>query len=320
MNRLLAAVVVTVGCGGGSSTPIDAPPDMLIDAPPPPLGHHHYVLDSVLVPTSNTTARDLGQDLNGDQAIDNQLGMVLGTLSSMGLDVQQTTTQNIDRGASITLVDLFANDLTTEPAATFAAFVGSAPMPAACASASDTVCRHHLGGNATFTVTAGAPTNPPLTGALVAGSMTTAPGHLAMPLVMFAGASPVLVNLIGAKVVLGAPAATKLGMLKIGGAITAAEVDTKVIPGMRDGFAAIVMRDCTALSSPPTCGCPASSSGKTILDLFEQAPKDCMVSVTEVKTNSLIQALLAPDVMIDGMMALSIGVKATAVEAGFVAP
>lgn len=323
MHRFFAIGLVLAGCGGGSDTPIDAPPDvppdMPIDAPPPPPGHHHYVLDGMLVPANNTQARDYGQDLNGDQTIDNQLGMVLGTLSSMGVDIQGATTQSIDRGAAITLVDLYANDFTTEPAATFAVFVGSAPMPAACASATDTVCRRHLSGAATFTVLAGAPTNPPLTGALAAGSLTTAPGHLTIPLVIGASA-PALVTLIGAKVVMSGATATRLGMLKIGGALSQTEIDTKVIPAMRDSFQASVVHDCTALTNPPNCGCASGSTGKTVLDLFEQAPKDCSISINEVKTNSLIMSLLAPDVVIDGMNALSLGIKATAVEAGFVAP
>jgi hypothetical protein len=40
----------------------------------------------------------------------------------------------------------------------------------------------------------------------------------------------------------------------------------------------------------------------------------------EVKTNALINSLLAPDVSINGVQALSYGVRATAVGAGFVAP
>ena len=94
MNRYLAVALLLAACGDDNGgAPIDAPP-VVIDAPPPPPGHHHYVIDSLLVPTNNTMARDYGFDLNNDGAIDNQLGMVLGTLASMGLDVQLMTTQN----------------------------------------------------------------------------------------------------------------------------------------------------------------------------------------------------------------------------------
>ncbi len=324
MTRYFALVLLLAACGDDNGgTPIDgavdAPPP--IDAPPPPLGHHHYVIDSIQVPTNNTTARDYGQDLNGDQTVDNQLGMVLGTLSSMGFEIQATATQNVDRGATITLIDMFANDLATELAATFAMFVGTNPMPAACASAADTVCRRHLAGTATFTIMTGAPTNPPLAGAIAAGTYTTAPaGHLAVPLSVFPSATPVVVNLIGAKVIATQLSATNIMSMKIGGAVTNAEMDAKVYPSIKDGMQASIAHDCTALTSPPTCGCAPGSNGKTWLDLLDSAPKDCAITVQEIKTNSLFMSLFAPDVTIEGQMALSLGIKATAVQAGFVAP
>jgi hypothetical protein len=325
VTRYLAVVVLLAACGDDSSgTPIDAAvdaPPVLIDAPPPPPGHHHYVIDSLLVPTNNNMARDYGQDLDNDGAIDNQLGMVLGTLSSMGLDVQMLTTQNVDRGNSITLIDMFANDLTAEPAATFATFVGAKPMPTACANASDTTCRHHLAGNATFTITAGAPTNQALTGAIVGGTYTSAPaGHLAGPFAVFPSTTPTTVNLVGARVIAMQPSATKIMTIKIGGAITDAEMDAKVYPAISAGMQADITRDCTAPTNPPSCGCASASAGKNWLDLIDSPPKDCKITAPELKANGLFMSLLAPDVMIDGQRALSIGYKATAVEAGFVAP
>ena len=60
----------------------------------------------------------------------------------------------------------------------------------------------------------------------------------------------------------------------------------------------------------------ASSTGATILSFFD-ANKDCTVSLDELKMNSLVMSLLQPDVTIDGKMALSIGIKATAVKATY---
>ncbi len=325
MNRYLAVALLLAACGDDSSTlptdaAVDAPP-ILIDAPLPPLGHHHYVLDTLLVPTNNNEARLYGLDLDNDGAVDNQFGMVLGTLAAMGFPAQMSTTQNIDRGKSITLVDVFANDLTTELGATFATFVGTNPMPAACASASDTTCRRHLAGSATFTIATAAATNPPLMGAIAAGTYTSAPaGLLAAPFPVFPSAAPVTLNLVGARVVATPIAATKLVSVKIGGAITNAEMDAKVYPAISAGMEMNIAADCTALTSPPDCGCTSGSTGKTWLELVDAAPKDCHVTAEEVKTNSLFMSLFAPDVMINGQMALSIGYKASAVEAGFVTP
>ena len=68
----------------------------------------------------------------------------------------------------------------------------------------------------------------------------------------------------------------------------------------------------------------SGTTGKTVLDLFDGditgTTKDCAVSIDEIKGNSLIQSLLAPDVTIDGKMALSLGIKVEAVHATYTAP
>lgn len=328
MTRYLAAVLMLAACGDDGVTPsdaaIDAPPDIAIDAPvdapPPPVGHHHYVIDSVQVPTSNTEARTFGQDLDGDTVVDNQLGQVLATFAGQGFEVQASTTQSVDRGTSITLLDLLANSFTTEPAATIAAFVGTNPMPAACASANDPTCRHHLTGTASFTIPTGSVTNPPLAGTITAGALSTTPGVISVPISLVPGATPVLVKLVGAKVVASQISTAKITTLKIAGAVTNAEMTTTVYPAMRDGFQAIVARDCSAVATPPTCGCAAGSDGKTWLDLFDTAPKDCAIMLQEIQDSSLVQALVAPDVTIGGQMALSFGFQASAVAATFSTP
>src|SRR5689334_9340430 len=83
--------------------PPDAPPDVPFDAPPTPTGHRYYVMDSMLVPQNNTQAREYGLDLDGNQTIDNQFGMVLGTLAGMGFDIQTSTTAAVDRGQVLEL-------------------------------------------------------------------------------------------------------------------------------------------------------------------------------------------------------------------------
>jgi len=330
MRALICTLAVGIlGCGddGGSVTPIDAPADArpdappdapLVDAPPAPMGHHHYVIDRMLVPTTNAQARAFGLDLNGDLTVDNQLGMVFATFAAQGLLVQAGFSRAIDQGNSITLVDLAADNLATTATATLALFDGTDAMPVPCFGAADLACRHHLAGTGTF-LAAAAPVNPPLAGMITAGTLTAGPGQLSIDLV-FDGAMPTAVTLIGARVKATTISPTAIGTLLLAGAVPQTEIDTKVIPAMRDGYMTSVTRDCTALNNPPTCGCAAGTGGKTALDLFDTAPKDCAITLDEVRDNALIQSLLAPDVMINGMMALSIGVSTTAVPAGFVAP
>ena len=52
---------------------------------------------------------------------------------------------------------------------------------------------------------------------------------------------------------------------KLAGAISENDVNTKIIPAMRDSFEAAVMEDCAALASPPACGCAQGSDGATFI-------------------------------------------------------
>ena len=330
--RIAAVLVLLVACGddGSSATPIDAPPsdvppDMTPDmvdafvAPTAPAGHYHYVIDRLLVPETNAQARDYALDLDGNGVVDNQLGMVFGTLAAMGMGVTDATTRAIDRGESITLVDLVTTDLTTSATASVALFASDASTPAACANAADTVCRRHLAGTGAFTTLA-VPVDPPLPGAFAAGTFTAGPGALSLPLVW---PQPFRVALLGARMKITAASASSLGSVVIAGGITTPEIQATIIPKIRDGFQASVTADCPTTTTPPLCGCPGGSAGATALALFDGSDgtaKDCAISIAEVRDNSLIQSLLAPDVMINGVQALSVGVNARAVLAAFADP
>ena len=305
--------------------PIDMPADALIDAPAPQPDFHHYVMDTLRVPTNNNEARDFGLDLNGDGTVDNQLGMVIGTFASQGFQIQTATTTQVDHGQVLELFRVYARAFATEPVATFNAYAGATPMPAPCAGASDTVCRRHLAGSGTFTIAPSSPTNQPLGGSFANGMMTTQAGHLLAPVTIFTPATmPVYVTLVGAKAQVSMASDGALMQLKLTGGVTQADVDGKLIPAMQVGIQAQVTKDCTMPGNPPACGCAANTTGKTMLDLFDGdisgTQKDCMVSVQEIRGSSLIQSLLAPDVMLEGQMCLSYGVRASAVRAGFVAP
>jgi hypothetical protein len=134
---------------------------------------------------------------------------------------------------------------------------------------------------------------------------------------MVMGGSPLVLDLVGARVKMSMLGANGIGTGIIAGAITQSDINTKVYPQMQVSLAAQVAKDCTN-TTPPQCGCAAGSTGLTILNLFDTAPKDCAVTLAEVQSNTLFQSLLAPDVTINGMPAISLGVKVTAVRAGFV--
>lgn len=321
------ALVILIGCGsnGGSphhdarlgpmdmaklvDAPSDAPPDAIADAPFVPGTSTHYVLDRVLLPENNTQARDYGLDLDNDMVVDNRLGMVISVLSGMGFEAQTDMDRMIDRGSIIMLGNVRGTSLVNSTPASFTIYQGINPVPPACTSAQDTICRKHLAGTGAFTIDPSILLDPPLIGSISNGQLTAGPGHLTIRFV-FMGSAPITVTLIGAHVQLAASSAGLTG--KLGGAITQTDVNMNVLPPMRDGFEATVMKECTMLTSPPSCGCPGGSTGNTLIGLFD-TNQNCSISLGEVQNNSLIVSLFVPDVTVEGKQALSFGVSVTAV-------
>jgi hypothetical protein len=315
-------------CGGGDSTIT------------PEGAHHHYVVNKALVPTNNNESREYGLDLNNDGTPDNQLGMVLGTLAGMGFDIQATIDTAVLKGSISLLMDVQTADTTfmSSAATGLAVYIGSNPQPAACNTGEDvtcttakpavcTGCGHQFdapGG----TFTAATNSDAALAGKIVGGTFTGGPGDLSIQIAI-GGTMPIPLNLLGARAKatgmsdanLGTASGTTVsGGVVLAGAITQDDINNNIIPAVVNQLTPTIARDCTMLSSPPGCGCADGSTGKTIIGLFDTAPADCMVSVAEVKSNSLIMSLLAPDVTIDGKMALSLGIKVAAEKATFTIP
>jgi hypothetical protein len=355
MNRpsLIAALIAAVAaCGGGSSGPIV-----------PEGQHYYYVANQVFVPTNNNQAREYGLDLDGNGTADNQLGMVLGTLSGMGFDIQGTIDKAILGGSIILLVDFQTKDFNNTSAAGLQVYLGTNPNPPACNTGEMvtctgtpevcTGCGHHLTGSAMFTVAPNSPMNAALAGKIVNGTFNGGPGDLTLQIAL-GGTDAITLDLIGARAKASSISATAIGTgtgastsggAILAGALTQDDLNNKVIPAIQTQLIPIIHRDCCgctgvgvptadctaaspggacpAAGTNPVCGCTSGSTGATILGLFDgdytgdPGPKDCAVSVDEIKMNSLIQSLLAPDVTIEGKQALSLGIKVTTVGGQF---
>lgn len=321
--RIVWLLVAVVGCGFPRPARVEADAaaidssgvDSVVDAYNFGL-HRHYVISSIHLPTNNTDARAVGLDLDGDGTTDNQLGMAIVAMLGQGIDSQPPLNTAIDRGAAIDLLDLQAPDLANAPAAYFASFIGADPSPAACSGATDTMCRHHLDGNARFSL-AHSTTDTPLLGPIMNQTYAGSGGHLMLSLSLL-GSAPFELTLIGARAELTNPQVTMLTGV-IGGGVATTDVDGQLIPAMQIAFAQLVQRDCTQLTSPPGCGCAASSSGQSLIGIFDSS-HDCAISVTEIKNSNLIGSLFAPDVTLEGTPTLSLGFSFTAVGATFTAP
>lgn len=323
-----APLVIVAGCGGnGAHAPIDAatnpPSDAATDAAEveidalPAITHTHYVLDHELLPVTEVAAREHAFDLDGDTIVDNHVAVVLAEYESMGYESQRTIDAWFARGTAIMLADLGADDYSDEPNARFTIYQGANPMPPACAGPGFTNCGKHLEGTGSFSLKAGAPVDPPLTGTITSGKLTAGPGRLTVQFAIGLS-TPITVTLVGARVELTTTATTLTG--KIGGAITQAEISTQVLPGLREGFAAAVYRDCNPFADPPACECQPGSLGASVIARLDNNPSDCGITLTEVQNDPMTAAQLTPDVTVEGQPAVSIGFGVSAVPGSFVAP
>ncbi|MEJ7596406.1 MAG: hypothetical protein WKG01_00735 [Kofleriaceae bacterium] len=303
----LAIPATLVACGGGDD-----------DNQEPPAGPHYtYVVNKAFVPTTNNQAREFGLDLNDDTVIDNQLGMVLGVLAGRGFTVQATIDEAVAKGSIILLADMQTESFSASNAVGLSVRLGANPTPPACADTNDMVCGKHLTGTGMFQISPSSPSDATLEGKIKSGVFQGGPGTIKLQIAL-GGTMPITLELIGARAKASTITDTTVGEIIVGGAVTKSALDNDVIPAIHGQLGPLIARDCKMLTAPPGCGCGDGTTGKTVLGLFDTAePKDCAVTVEEIKTNSLIVSLLAPDVTIDGTPALSIGLKATAVKATF---
>jgi hypothetical protein len=261
-----------IGCGSSSSPAAEA------TGP-----HTTYAVDHIYLPTNNTEARAYALDLNGDRTLDNQLGMVLGTLASMGIDSENATAGAVQSGAISLVADLQTPSFTDARAAGF-----------------------------TIAPAADAQIDAPLVGRVTNGVFALGPGEVS---IMFAFVDPSVVITLPleyARVEIDAADDTAISSGIVVGGLGPQALDTAFLPAARQGLSLIVARDC-GKQNANVCGCLQGSMGKEIIEQFDVAPADCAISLPEVINNDLTKSLLAPDLAFGGTQYVSAGFAFTAV-------
>lgn len=309
----------------------DAAIDAPVDAKPAP--HYQYVLNKLLVPTTASQVGQFSIDLNGDGTADNSIGTAFAALSNFGFDIQTALDKSLLSGGIIILADVETADFNNVDAARIRLFLGDKPTPAACNGPGDVVsctnakpatctgCGHHLI-NGMLSIAANSPHHPAITGNIAEGTFIGGPGRITI-LISLSDATPIQFDLVEARIkasgltesVIGSVAgSTGLPGIILAGALKQDSVDNVIFPGITAQIAETITRECTMPASPPGCGCPSGSAGKGIIDALDK-DDNCVVSVSEVKP--IAQAVLQPDLTIDGSAAYSFGVRASAAKASF---
>ena len=327
-----AVALPLAACGGGDSKTPPSDVDSGTNNPPatPEGTHYGYVVSKAYVPASKAQARDYGLDLGSaktgtpDGTVDNILGEGFVTLASQGFNIQETITSAIDKGTILLLLDYQTKDFATAALSGLSVKIGATSTPAACTDANDTVCRHHLDGNASFTVSANSPSNALVTGAVASGTFNGGPGTFSLQ-VAVGSTDPILLNLHNARAKITGASATGLTAV-VGGALTVTDLNTSVIPAIQKTLEGVLLTDCGPVADRKPdmqCSCDATTSAGTILGLFDGditgSVKDCQISVDEIIQSNFIKAVLGPDICSTTTCtapdALSFGIKVDAVKA-----
>ncbi len=315
-----AMSLALVACGGGG----DDGDDDGVETVDPNGTNHTYVVSSVDLPENAQEAMALGLDIDGkaNDGVDNQLGMVLGSIGALApdLDLQTSVDAQVADGGIILLVNMKATDLVTARGVGMFVNLGANPNPPACTDPNDMVCGRHLQGGASFDLEAGEDSMRYLAGRLDGGNFTGGPGNVTLQIALADGPA-ISLPLQRARATISGLTATGWSSGKIGGAISQDDINSEVIPAIAMTVRASFDETCDVGGTPPNCGCVAGETGETLRGLFDKTPNDC--NITDAEVMAVVSGFLTPDVDLSGdgtNDALSLGIGVEAVAATYTPP
>lgn len=279
--------------------------------------YHHYVTSALRIPTSAELQREYGLNIDQDpsEKPDNQLGNVFVALTgNSDLDLQGQVDAAVASGGVVLLHAVRADALASDRSVAWGVHVGEAQGTPPAFDGSDE-----------FDVAAVDRSIEPVLGWAREGAFETAvdgAGQMTIELAVSAGQPPIAFDLIAARVAAELDGDTCSG--RLGGAITQADVDGKLLPSV------VAMMN-AAIERVPGCpdACEAGTSAALIVEVFD-TDLNGTITVGELKDSAIIQTLLAPDLDLhdaagapgrDGIRdSISLGVAFDCVAASFAAP
>jgi hypothetical protein len=260
-----------------------------------------YVVDTIILPTSNVEATSYAIDIDGDDAPDNQLGSVFASLASAGLAFGDWTNAAVASGRIVHRVDVqstdaaFANDSDAQATWCVAAPLAMPPLfdgtdHPSCADTS---------GNFLSALSAGSFTSP---------APPTAPDPVSLDFEFAIDSVDVTLPVLNARLAFTIDAAGNLPFGQINGAIPHESIPTLLLPAFAEACDASIQSD---PASDFATGCEGLFD--TGCDGSPEYAGDGMIEFCEVIESSLMQTLFAPDVQVDGIDAISVGFRFTAI-------
>jgi hypothetical protein len=233
--------------------------------------HRLYQVTGEHLPTTEDDARAYGMN--------DQLGLAFALIVDQGLGDPQGAT---DRAFMANQVHVVVDVQQPE--------TDAKPTPAAVNT--------YAGGAHGYDPTS--PVQPPLTGTANGSLVSAGPGALAVTVAPFG--MPLPITLHGATIELIA-GPDELQAVVAGG-VDEPTIKNVLAPSWALALAPIVARDCSALTTPPTCGCVTKSPGGDAIAVLD-ANHDCVLTADELLQNPLVVSATSADLTIDGQPVVS---------------
>jgi len=244
-----------------------------------------YVVSGLQLPGSASEADDMGFDLDGDPSAkpDNQLGVILSQLFTSNIaDMNEEVDALIASGAILHLIELSARSLEGRQSASLSMYVGHD---------TDSNPDDNFSGAETFVLEPS--DGERLPGFLNNGKLEVGPGTLAVKLALPGGQTPFLIDLVAAHVTADVGPQAIEG--RIGGAVTKADVDERLVPFTHQAITRLIDMYCTPKLGQDQPECEPGSTGEFFLDLLD-TDMDGTVTLGELRSHPLVESLLKPDV------------------------
>jgi hypothetical protein len=235
---------------------------------------HGYISDTVTLATNVSQADSFGRDVDGDGDRENRLGQVLVGLANQ-VNFAGAQDAAIAAGDIVMLHSLRANSLANTKNATWQVWYGE-PTPTP-----------DFSGAGVFDLLTSQPHSAKIAATIKDHKVKTAAGTI--PIRLDFGSGVFKLKMTKAKVF---ATCFRNGCSdgRIAGAVSAQQVDTKVIHQLALIIQALVDADCTG----PPVDCEPGSSGDSLQSQFD-LDNNLVITDDEVRENAIIKSILAPD-------------------------
>ncbi|MBN2725087.1 MAG: hypothetical protein JXR95_13555 [Deltaproteobacteria bacterium] len=264
-----------------------------------------YVISEIYIPSN--PAENVGADLDGDGFVDNKLANLMQSLLSTSSDfsINPVLAETIEKGDTAILANLKIEDFTGDNSISATLIEGSF---------TGTDLGTMFSGNGVFSVDTQSPTSATLCGRVYGnGYLDMGPASVDFSLPV-SDTQTVNITLHNA-VLQGTASEEEWTDIIIAGAVEVAAIRDSVLPAFVENVNDDILDDPEGSQFILDTFDNQCSSEYSGCDDLSECVDDGVITLTELKCNGTVNIVLTPDITIDGVDYVSLGLKVQAVKA-----